>query len=104
MSTLNGKTIVIDGVVYRLVAVEREDTREHTQNIFIFYVNGTALHLVFGKSREEWEQVYGADPDLWDVSFEELVDGTLDIDEDIWYWYIDGRCFETDEKVDKEGD
>jgi hypothetical protein len=27
MSTLNGKTIVIDGVEYRLVAVENEDTR-----------------------------------------------------------------------------
>ena len=27
MSTLNGKTIVIDGVEYRLVAVESEDTR-----------------------------------------------------------------------------
>ena len=27
MSTLNGKTIVIDGVKYRLVAVENEDTR-----------------------------------------------------------------------------
>jgi len=27
METLNGKTIVIDGVEYRLVAVENEDTR-----------------------------------------------------------------------------
>ena len=27
MSTLNGKVIVIDGVEYRLVAVENEDTR-----------------------------------------------------------------------------
>jgi len=27
MSTLNGKTIVIDGVEYRLVAVENEDNR-----------------------------------------------------------------------------
>ena len=27
MSTLNGKTIVIDGVEYRLVAVKNEDTR-----------------------------------------------------------------------------
>ena len=27
MSTLNGKTIVIDGVEYRLVAVESKDTR-----------------------------------------------------------------------------
>ncbi len=27
MSTLNGKTIVIDGVEYRLVAVEKKDTR-----------------------------------------------------------------------------
>lgn len=27
MSTLNGKTIVIDGVKYRLVAVESKDTR-----------------------------------------------------------------------------
>jgi hypothetical protein len=99
MSTLDGKTIVIDGVEYRLVAIESENAREVSQrNIVIVYVNGKALHLVFGKSREEWERVY-ANPDLWDVPFEELVDGTLEVDEDIWYWYIDGRCFETNEKV-----
>ena len=99
MSALNGKTIVIDGVKYRLMAIESENAREVSQrNIVIVHVNGKALHLVFGKSREEWERVY-ANPDLWDVPFKELVDGTLEVDEDIWYWYIDGRCFETNERV-----
>ena len=30
-----------------------------------------------------------------------LLDGTVEINEDIWYWYIDGRCCETYEEVEE---
>ena len=61
-------------------------------------IDGVKLHLVLGKTVKEWEEARGND-DLWDILFEELLDGSVDIDEDIWYWYIDGRCYETYEKV-----
>ena len=60
-------------------------------------VNGTKLHLVLGKTVKEWDETWGNEEDdcLWDILFEELLDGTIDINENIWYWYIDGRCYET---------
>lgn len=60
-------------------------------------VNGTKLHLVLGKTVKEWDETWGNEEDdcLWDIAFEELIDGTLFINPTIWYWYIDGRCYET---------
>lgn len=57
------------------------------------------LHLTFGKTLDEWESIYGWDEDKWDFPIEELLDGTISIDEGIWYWYINGRCYETAELV-----
>ena len=62
-------------------------------------VNGVKLNLVLGKTWTEWDTKYGSNLDVWDVLFEELIDGTLEINPDIWYWYIDGRCYETTETV-----
>jgi hypothetical protein len=62
----------------------------------IVEVDGSKLHLVLGKSKHEWEKTYG---ELWDILFEEFLDGTMEINEDIWYWYINGRCYETFERV-----
>ena len=62
-------------------------------------VNGKNLHLVLGKSITDWAVAYADIQDFWNVPLEELLDGTLEINEEIWYWYINGRCFETDEEV-----
>ena len=62
-------------------------------------VNGATVHLVLGKKVSEWKEVYGSNADLWDFPLEELLDGTVDPNEDVWYWYINGRCYETDENV-----
>lgn len=64
----------------------------------IAVVDGKSLHLVLGKTRREWLEAYGKDV-VWDILLEELLDGTMEINEDIWYWLIDGRCFETTEEV-----
>ena len=64
----------------------------------IAVVDGKSLHLVLGKTRREWLEAYAKDV-VWDILLEELLDGTMEINEDIWYWLIDGRCFETTEEV-----
>lgn len=61
-------------------------------------INNAKLHLVLGKTYEEWEKLYSGEVN-WDILFEELIDGSLEINEDIWYWYINGRCYETFEEV-----
>lgn len=64
-------------------------------------VDGKQLHLVLGKTEEEWRKLYWSNlgNEIWDFLLEELLDGTIDIDETIWYWYIGGRCYETNELV-----
>ena len=58
-------------------------------------VDNKCLHLILGKTQEEWSQAFG-DDDLWDFPIEELLDGTIEINEGIWYFLINGRCYETD--------
>ena len=64
----------------------------------IAVVDGKSLHLVLGKSKKEWRKAYGRDVE-WDFLLAELLDGTVEIREDIWYWLIGDRCFETTEEV-----
>lgn len=62
---------------------------------------GGNLHLVLGKTEDEYLTYYGKSYDLWDVPIEELLDGTIEINQDIWYWLINGRCYETTEEVEE---
>lgn len=57
------------------------------------------MHLILGKTKEEWEQTCENCDDLWDFPIEELLDGTVDINEDIWYYLINGRLYESEEQV-----
>lgn len=64
-------------------------------------VDGAKLHLILGKTAKEWDETWGDDNnDLWGILFEDLLDGSVDIDEYFWYWYVDGRCYETYETVE----
>ena len=63
-------------------------------------VNGRKLHLVLGKTVEEWENTWDSE-ETWSILLEELLDGAIEIDEYIWYWYIDGRSYETYEEVEE---
>ena len=81
------------------------------KNRVVIAAPGGNLHLVLGKTEDEYLReysdgaifgtYYGNSYDLWDFPIEELLDGTIKINEDIWYWLIDGRCYETTEEVEE---
>ena len=62
-------------------------------------VEGKKLHLVSGKTYADWRTEYRNDADLWSFPLYELIDGTVEINEDIWYWLIKDRCYETYEEA-----
>ena len=70
------------------------------KNRVVVEVNGQKLLLVLGKTVEEWEKTWDSE-ETWSILLEELLDGTIEITEYIWYWYIDGRCYETYEDVEE---
>ena len=70
------------------------------KNRVVVEVNGQKLHLVLGKTVEEWEKTWDSEA-TWSVLHEEVLDGTMELTEYIWYWYIDGRCYETYEDVEE---
>ena len=61
-------------------------------------VGDKTIHLVFGHTLREWKRIFSTD-NLWDFILDELVNGAITPNEDMWYWYIDGRCYETNEEV-----
>lgn len=67
-------------------------------------VDGFNLHIIFGKTKTEYNDTYGNGyevGDLWDFPIEELLNGAVEPNEDIWYWLINGRLYETYEDVEK---
>ena len=61
----------------------------------IIPVKDRNLHLMLGVSVEEVEAQDGNDNDLWNMPLEEFLDGTLEVNDTIWYYYVNGRCYET---------
>ena len=55
-------------------------------------VKGKKLHLKFNVT-----PVDTFDDDLWDFAFEDFLSGAVEINEDIWYIYYEGRCYETED-------
>jgi len=63
-------------------------------------IDGQEMHVVVGRTADEWNMMYGNMRDsLCDFDFTELLDGAVEVNPDIWYWFIDGRCYETPEEV-----
>lgn len=52
---------------------------------------GKKLHIILGGKKSN----YPMDEDLWDFPIEELLDGTIEVREVMWYYYENGRCYET---------
>lgn len=53
------------------------------------------LTLEIGHTLDEWQEKYGSNEDNWDFPINELLDGTIEPDENITYWLINGRLYET---------
>lgn len=53
------------------------------------------IHIVLGKTIEEWNNEFGQNEDLWSFPYIELLDGTIEPNPDIWYWAIGDRLYET---------
>lgn len=50
--------------------------------------------IEIGHSLDEWEQRFGDSEELWDVSIDDLENGSLDPSV-CKYWLINGRLYET---------
>jgi hypothetical protein len=69
------------------------------RKITLFYAPAHVLNLKLNKKLSTWKRKFGSDGNLWDFPLEELLDGTIEPNEYIWYWLIDGRCYETTEQA-----
>lgn len=61
-------------------------------------INGKKMHLVLGKTIKDWEK-YSSNEILWSFPISEFIEEAIEINEDIWYWLINDRVYETEEEV-----
>lgn len=62
-----------------------------------------SIYVVHNKTLEEYMETYGEaynNGELWDFSWEDLENGSIEPNLDMVYWEIDGRLYETGQ--DKE--
>lgn len=63
-------------------------------------INETSkMHLDTYHTIDEWSKKYGdndGDETFWDFDIRDIFEGSVEPDENIVYWYIDGRVYETD--------
>lgn len=72
-----------------------------TETITINY--HSAMSIETGHTLEEWTSKYGTDSQCyWDFPMEDFITGAVEVNEDIVYWLIDGRIYETDIEPDRE--
>ena len=58
--------------------------------------------IEFGHTLKEYKKKYGVPyemGDLWDFPYEECFDGTIELKGNVVLWYINGRLYETEEKI-----
>jgi hypothetical protein len=71
----------------------------------IITIRGKKMHIEYGANPSMLESklllnsFYGVD-ELWDIAFEDFLNGAMEVDEHIWYIYYEGRCYETDKCVE----
>ena len=61
-------------------------------------IDGKKMHLVLGKTLKDYEK-YNSNEVLWSFQLDEFIEGAIEVNEDIYYWLINGRVYETEEEV-----
>ena len=73
-------------------------------NTFMIVGNNIRIRIEVGHTIEEWKSLLASsqngqsfewENDYWDLSIEDLLTGAVEPDEDMTYWLIDGRLYET---------
>lgn len=62
----------------------------------IITIRGKKMHIEYGANPSMLE----SNDELWDIAFEDFLNGAMEVDEHIWYIYYEGRCYETDNCVE----
>jgi len=60
------------------------------------------IKIEWGHTIDEWEHYFSQQIEegtLWDYPYEELFNGALDPFDNMTYWFIDGRLYETDSEI-----
>ena len=81
-----------DGVLYILFLGESDD--KHNKQTIV--VNGQKINYEIGHSVQEWNELFGNNENLWDISIDDFITGAVESNEDMIYWYINGRLYETE--------
>ena len=57
-------------------------------------MNHIKVSIELGHTLGEWKDLCNGE-DYWDFSADDLLGGAVEPNEDMTYWYIDGRLYET---------
>ena len=67
-------------------------------------VKNIRINIEFGHTKEEWKKLclgsHNGQPlenDYWDFSAEDLLNGAIEPEDNMTYWLIEGRLYETPE-------
>ena len=61
-------------------------------------IKGQTLNFVIGKTYYDWLDEFGSkdeEDELWDFDIKDFIEGAVEPQEGMTYWYIDGRLYET---------
>lgn len=95
------KYIIPDNAVEVIEDYEVPYNPKHDDNMdaSIIKVMNKSLHLIINSTMEELKEKADYDDECWDFPLEEILDGSVEVNEDIWYWLINGRVYETHNEV-----
>jgi len=73
---------------------------------FTIIGGNTKINFEIGHTEDEWKDlVYGDDYSyitFWDFSIDDLLNGAIEPNDDMLYWLIDGRLYETPYFIEPE--
>ena len=62
------------------------------------FANKSQIRKHFSEKHQNYEK-YNSNEVLWSFQLDEFIEGAFEVNEDIYYWLINGRVYETEEEV-----